>query len=101
MDSRSKSRVLLTWLLLVAFVAIQSAAAMDIHDHQHAGSHTRCCAACHAGYLPALQTEGTVQVAPPSATEWQAASADVSLIDLHLFSPDSSRAPPAIILSHS
>ena len=90
-----KSRWVVALLILCAVVGVQSAAAMDVHDHHHAGSHTRCCVACHAGYLPALHDGGHVQVAPPSATEWRPAARDESVDDLRPNSPDSSRAPPA------
>jgi len=88
-------RLLLVLLILVAFTSIQSMAAVDVHDHSHPGSHARCCLGCHAGYLPAIQAFGDVQVAPPNGAEWWTAKDESPVKDRHLNSSDSSRAPPA------
>jgi len=88
------SRILIAVLVLAAFASVQSIAAMDIHDHHGGGSHARCCLGCHAGYLPAIQPDGDMQVAPPAAAEWRAATLESPVGERHPISPDSSRAPP-------
>ncbi len=81
-------------LVLAAFASVQCIAATDIHDHHNGGSHARCCLGCHAGYLPVIQSNGDVQVAPPAAAEWRSATIESPVDERHLISPDSSRAPP-------
>ncbi len=92
---RVSNRIVVALLVLAAFASVQSIAAIDIHDHHHAGSHSRCCLGCHAGYLPAIQVFGDVQVAPPATAEWRATTVESLTAEHHLHSSDSSRAPPA------
>jgi hypothetical protein len=93
-DLRSRSRTAFVLLVLLAFVTIQSAAAVVEHPHNHGKDHSHCCTACHAGHLGVLQASGELRLSPPSVAE--------SRLWLHEYRaaiespgvPSPSRAPP-------
>ena len=95
--TRGCTRLVLLFFVLLCFAGLQTATAIDLHPHQHAGPHQHCCGICHAGHLPALQAAAACPLAPPTALESrgaapEAASLGDSLADFHL-----SRAPPALV----
>ena len=95
--TRRLCRVVLLLFVLVCFAGIETATAVDLHPHEHAGPHRHCCAVCHAGHLPALQTAAGCPVTPPTKLEWRGAAPDTlpggdGLADFH-----PSRAPPALV----
>jgi hypothetical protein len=89
--------MLLLLFVLACFAGLQTATAVDLHSHEHAGPHQHCCSVCHAGHLPALQTAGGCPLAPPTALEWRGCGADtlIAAYDLADFHP--SRAPPSLV----
>jgi len=95
MPKRWKSdRFIITVLLLVSFACVQTAIALDFHHHEDGGPHSHCCPACHAGHLPALQSE-KIEFSAPLSTAWHKAS-DPQVLPHGCFDVShSSRAPPA------
>ena len=85
---------LLFALVLFSFVGLQTASVVVDHHHEHSGSDTHCCPACHAGHLPVLQTAPEVHIAPLAIVEWHGPQALQLLQSASLPALSFSRAPP-------
>jgi hypothetical protein len=84
----------LVLLVLLAFVTIQSAAAVVEHPHHHGKDHFHCCAACHAGHLGVLQASVALRLAPPTIAEPRVWLAEYCAVIESPGVPSPSRAPP-------
>ena len=94
-EHRGRSRTILVLLVLIAFVSLQSAAAIVEHPHNHSKNHPHCCAACHAGHLGVLQAGADLGLAPPAAPESRLRPQEYCASFEYLVIPSPSRAPPA------
>ena len=89
-----RNRFIVTLLLLVSFACVQTAIALDFHHHDDGGPHSHCCPACHAGHLPALQSN-RIEFSAPASTEWHLGTNPQVLPNCCCDVSHSSRAPPA------
>jgi len=82
-------------VVLLAFVTLQTAAAIVEHPHNHGKDHTHCCAACHASHLGVLQAFADLRFAPPAVAETRLFPQQHRAPVDYLGVPSPSRAPPA------
>src|SRR5437868_3639544 len=94
-------RIGLLFLLLGSFVGLQTASSVSIHPHEHAGPHSHCCVACHAGHLPATQAISGIRLVLPTCTEWRVPSEHVVRAPQAQGVVCSCRAPPRLSFSSS
>jgi hypothetical protein len=92
-------RIALLVLLLGSFVGLQTASAISIHPHEHAGAHSHCCVACHAGHLPATQATSAIRIALPTCTEWHVHTEHLVRAPQAEGVASSCRAPPRLSFS--
>ena len=83
-------------VLLVAFnfAAVQTESAMDLHPHHHGGSDDHCCAGCHAGHFPVLDTAVSLQLGLSAESPWDAITEMRTPASNDDQTFNSSRAPP-------
>ena len=87
-------RPTLVLVLLVCFAALQTAAAITVHSHDH-GTTGDCCVICHVGHLPALEAGIAPNAAPAPAIEWRSWREEPVLPGDQSPVLNFSRAPPA------
>ena len=92
---RGPQRTALVLLVLLAFVTLQTAAAIVEHPHNHGKDHTHCCAACHAGHLGVLKTASNPRLTPPAMAEARLLPRECRTPADYLGVPSLSRGPPA------
>ena len=88
-------RAFLVLFVLVAFVGLQSAAAIAEHPHSHGKDHTHCCAVCHATHLGVLQASAGFGPCAPVMVETSLSPAEYRVSTDYLGVPSPSRAAPA------
>jgi len=93
-DWRKVRVTLLVLAVLASFAAIQIAAAVSNHP-DHGGPNDHCCAACHGGHYPVLQTDTFVHVQHLILAGWHPLMDDERPISREWNTVNSSRAPPA------
>ena len=86
--------IALVLLVAINFAAVQTESAMDLHAHHHGGANDHCCAGCHAGHFPVLDTASSIQlgVAGVSRCDSIIEVGPSASNDGQIFNP--SRAPP-------
>jgi hypothetical protein len=82
-------------LFLCAVVLAQTESLANQHLHQHSGNQ-HCCALCHAGPLPFLQTAGSAAISPQLTVVWIAGIFETDAPHDIFLSDGSSRAPPSL-----
>jgi hypothetical protein len=79
--------------VIVCFVAVQTAAALSDHS-DHEGPNDHCCAACHGGHYPVLQTQAVVFTARLIMSGWHSWHEEELPLAREWSAVNSSRAPP-------
>ena len=89
-----RMRAFFVLALLAGFFVVQTAAAVAIHP-DHDGPNDHCCAACHGGHYPVVQTDTFVHVARFAVAAWHQLNDDERPLSREWIAVNSSRAPPA------
>jgi hypothetical protein len=88
----ARQSVFLVLLLMCAVPGAQAVSLFSEQTHPHSG---HCCALCHGGPLPFLQSEAVCSFVPVLSMVWLETSSGVRSIREILLANRSSRAPPA------
>jgi len=91
---REQPLTILVLAVLASFLFVQTAAALSDHP-DHEGPNDHCCAACHGGHYPVLQTQTFVHIAQLTLAQWHEAVDDARPASHEWTTVNSSRAPPA------